>query len=228
MDKRERSLILRKEKKSFTQFLQVKSLIEIFQKYNKKHKLKVLETGCGYGFFTELISDYCSSLYATDLYDYFPSSLKENKKIKYFKNVDAQKLPFENNFFDVIYSMDVIEHIADDKAFINEGLRVLKKGGDFIIGTPNRNRLANYLLKIIGRERKYPLFFGYDPNYGKAVHQQEYTPEDIGKLLKNSGYSWRVEKLYYLSFGLLGYFEVKCPYFLRNFCQFWLFVIRKK
>jgi len=222
------SLILRKEKKSFTQFLQVKALVEIFQKYNKKHKLKVLETGCGYGFFTELISDYCSSVYATDLYNYFPSSLEKNKKIKYFKNVDAQKLPFKNNFFDVIYSMDVIEHITDDKAFINEGLRVLKKGGDFIIGTPNRNRLANYLLKIIGRERKYPLFFGYDPNYGKAVHQQEYTPENISKLLDKSGYSWKIEKLYYLSFGLLGYFEVKCPYFLRNFCQFWLFVIRKK
>ncbi len=228
MDKREKFLTLRKEKKSFTQFLQVKSLIKIFQKYNKNHKPRALETGCGCGFFTELISRYCSSLYAADLYDYFPSRLEKNKKIKYFKNVDAQNLPFKNNFFDVIYSMDVIEHITNDQSFINEGLRVLKKGGNFIIGTPNRNRLANYLLKIIGKERKYPLFFGYDPNYGKAIHQQEYVPEDIIKLLKKSGFSWKMEKLYHISFGLLGYFEIKCPYFLRNFCQFWLFVIRKK
>lgn len=228
MEKKEESLALRKRTNNLTQFLQTNILKEVFCEYRNSREPKVLETGCGYGFFTEIVSTYCSSLYATDINDYFPLVLKKNCRIKYCKNVDAQKLPFKSNFFDVVYSMDVIEHIADDQSFINEGLRVLKKEGDLIIGTPNRKRLINLLFKITGHERKYPLCVGHSQNYDDVIHLREYTPEDILRLLQKSGYRWELRRSESLSFGLLGHLEIKCPNFLRNFCQFWLFVIRKK
>jgi ubiquinone/menaquinone biosynthesis C-methylase UbiE len=68
----------------------------------------------------------------------------ENAKNKYnsnkveFKHYDGDRLPFEDNTFDMVISFQVIEHIADDKNYILEAYRVLKKNGLFILTTPNR------------------------------------------------------------------------------------------
>lgn len=55
-----------------------------------------------------------------------------------FLVLDAIRLPFSDNFFDVIVSMETIEHIALYRDFIKECHRVLKPGGVFICSTPNK------------------------------------------------------------------------------------------
>ena len=226
MKNKDQLLKRRKEVKSLLQKLQVKHISSIFKNYCDNKSI-VLEVGCGYGFFSEIVSQYCSSLYATDINDYFPSSLKKKKKIKYYKNVDAQKLPYKNNYFDIVYSIDVVEHIENDIAFINENLRVLKKGGKLIIGTPNRNRLINFILKKLKRERKYPLCVGKDMVGNDVIHLREYYLDEIMNLLNKSSYNIKIEKIRGLSFGILGHFEIPCPLFLLKYCQFWLIVIKK-
>lgn len=61
---------------------------------------------------------------------------------------DAAELPFEDEYFDTITCLDVLEHILEPEAAISEMTRVLKKGGTFILQTPT---LECDRIKAIGR-----------------------------------------------------------------------------
>lgn len=49
---------------------------------------------------------------------------------------DVQRLPFAASEFDLILSVDVMEHIEDDVATFAEFSRVLRRGGVFVMHTP--------------------------------------------------------------------------------------------
>lgn len=51
---------------------------------------------------------------------------------------DATQLPFPENYFDVIVSSHVLEHIENDTQCIKECARVLKPGGELILWVPGR------------------------------------------------------------------------------------------
>jgi SAM-dependent methyltransferase len=51
---------------------------------------------------------------------------------------DGGRLPFDDGAFDVIESMDVIEHTDDDRAYLAELTRLLAPGGLLLLVTPNR------------------------------------------------------------------------------------------
>jgi SAM-dependent methyltransferase len=49
---------------------------------------------------------------------------------------DGKTFPFEDSYFDVIFSTEVIEHVEDLDSYCKESYRVLKPGGLLIISTP--------------------------------------------------------------------------------------------
>ena len=57
----------------------------------------------------------------------------------------ALDLPYEDNSFDAIFSHHVIEHVGDHEKHLQEAARVLKPGGAFYVGTPNRHRIIGYV-----------------------------------------------------------------------------------
>jgi ubiquinone/menaquinone biosynthesis C-methylase UbiE len=46
-------------------------------------------------------------------------------------------LPFKGNCFDFVFHQDVIEHTEMPYGFLNEQYRVLRKGGNILVGTSN-------------------------------------------------------------------------------------------
>jgi ubiquinone/menaquinone biosynthesis C-methylase UbiE/uncharacterized protein YbaR (Trm112 family) len=54
----------------------------------------------------------------------------------------GESLPFPDASFDVMLASDVIEHVADQEAFIRSCRRVLKPGGVLFLATPNRFSLG--------------------------------------------------------------------------------------
>lgn len=56
----------------------------------------------------------------------------------YFLRLDAQQLPFANSSFDLIVSLETIEHLPQYEQFLTECHRVLKEDGVFICSTPNK------------------------------------------------------------------------------------------
>lgn len=51
---------------------------------------------------------------------------------------DAQRLPFLDKSFDVVISIETIEHLKEPRQFVRECHRVLKPGGTLIFSTPNK------------------------------------------------------------------------------------------
>lgn len=52
---------------------------------------------------------------------------------------DVQNLTFHDNYFDLVTSTEVFEHVPDDIKGFNEVYRILKKGGHFIFTVPLSN-----------------------------------------------------------------------------------------
>lgn len=61
------------------------------------------------------------------------------------KTMDAQQLGFPDAMFDLVFSFHALEHILDPRRALSEMARVLRHGGTYFIGTPNKSRLLGYL-----------------------------------------------------------------------------------
>lgn len=59
-------------------------------------------------------------------------------------DLEKEKIPFEDNSFDFVYSKSVLEHVFNTENFINESFRVLKPGGVFIGFTPDWKSQKNF------------------------------------------------------------------------------------
>jgi methionine biosynthesis protein MetW len=62
-----------------------------------------------------------------------------------------QRLPFEDNTFDVILVSHVIEHLSNTDTFVKEVHRVLKLGGYSVIATPNLAAFVRILFLLFGK-----------------------------------------------------------------------------
>src|SRR5690606_15540262 len=98
----------------------------------------LLEVGCGEGRGVEVLLNGVNSYHGLDkipevidqLKNKFPNVAFEQAVIPPFVTIDSDK-------FDTVVSFQVIEHIQDDRLFLQEIYRVLKPGGRAIISTPN-------------------------------------------------------------------------------------------
>jgi len=95
------------------------SLINFLEKYNLYNK-KCLEIGSSGGFFQDLVLDYTGTDIAESLRKYYH---------KPYHVVSGARYPFNDNLFDVIWTITVFEHIPDLQIAMNELLRLLKPGG---------------------------------------------------------------------------------------------------
>ncbi len=96
---------------------------------------KVLEIGTGSGYGVEVIAPHSTHFTTIDKFESATDfSLHPNVT---FTKCNVPPLPFEDETFDCVISFQVIEHIEDDARFVAEVHRVLKKGGRFIVSTPN-------------------------------------------------------------------------------------------
>lgn len=63
---------------------------------------------------------------------------------------DGHRLPFSDASFDLVESMDVVEHTPDPGAYLTELRRVLAPGGAILLVTPNRVWPVEQHLGILG------------------------------------------------------------------------------
>lgn len=116
---------------------------KIVEELNPKEGEKILDLGCGTGYYLFLLSSLPVKLDLTG-FDHDIKALKEaehflkGRKIEFVLG-DSHVLPFKDNTFDKIVASEVLEHVADDKQVLGELYRVLKRKGVLIISVPSIN-----------------------------------------------------------------------------------------
>lgn len=111
---------------------------------------KFLDVGCGAGYSLMRASQGLNC--EVEGIDADPGShgvgrfIKDMVKTIPIKKGFAEKLPYANETFDVVYSSHVLEHVNDEAKALAEMKRVLKKDGVLIIGMPTASMaILNYL-----------------------------------------------------------------------------------
>jgi len=114
-------------------------------------KAKVVDLGCGNGLFTLQIRNKigCVGLYGVDIDE---NSLAEadKREISVLKEDLNSTLSFPSDFFDVVVSSQVIEHLFYPTIFVQEILRILKKGGYAVVSSENLASWDNILALLLG------------------------------------------------------------------------------
>lgn len=116
----------------------------IKQNLDSRKNIKLLDIGCGTGWFLELAKENFSSVYGLEPAKELAKNTEKRLNIKIFKN-DMIKEDFKMKF-DVITMFDVIEHIPNPVECIEKSYDLLNNKGILIIFTPNNDSYAmNYL-----------------------------------------------------------------------------------
>lgn len=182
---------------------------------------KILDCGCGYGFWTRRLEPYCEFVVGVDVRDIFDRD-KMSPKLD-FALASGYQLPFSNESFKCVVLFDVLEHIESDLNVLSEIHRVLENGGYLVLAVPNKNRLAHRIKKVLGRPTEYPLRLGIDCYTPEDTQQQwhfrEYSRQDLIESLKNG---FEVQFIEGVWLGLGGKGVGTFPSILEGFAQIWL------
>ncbi|MFQ5406001.1 MAG: HAD-IA family hydrolase [Candidatus Micrarchaeia archaeon] len=140
---------------------------------------KVLDVGCGAGWYLKKISGYDVLCYGVDVSQGYVEQAKKftNGKVKVVK-ASALELPFEKGSFDVVLMTEVVEHTVSPLKALRECFRVLKKGGFLIVTAPNSFSVLEQIPKI-----KAGL------NKRRFEHLCGFTSFSFKKTIENAGFS---------------------------------------
>ncbi len=130
----------------------VRNLIQRFWK-PKTNPALILDLGCGTGGSFSLLRNWGTVIGL----DASPIALKFARKrgMKYLVLGDAQCLPFDENRFDLVAVLDVLEHLEEDCQALKEIWRVLKPNGAVVFTVPAFMSLWSVHDIALGHKRRY-------------------------------------------------------------------------
>lgn len=117
--------------------------------------LNILDVGCGTGANLEMLSQFGNAQgvdVSTEALSFCRARGLEN-----VKQGAAEELPYEDNSFDLVTGLDVVEHLDDDVAGLKEMRRVLRPGGHALLFVPAFMFLWGVQDDISHHRRRYRL-----------------------------------------------------------------------
>jgi len=164
---------------------------------------RVLDVGCGDGSFTEALVDGFDEVHGIDVQEAWLSRFRERcagRRHFHIHQMSASEMTFPSDHFDVIISLETIEHIPDLEGAAAEMARVLKRGGELVLTCPNRLfPFENHGMRWRGREipRRIPLLTYCPPLHDRLSLARVFTVRRLRKLfvprgfvLKGLDYAW--------------------------------------
>jgi ubiquinone/menaquinone biosynthesis C-methylase UbiE len=124
-----------------------------------------LDVGCAAGATTAAFADAGFKVTGVDLVPEFVSLARKSHPDIPFVVSAAEDLPFQDESFDYVVLLSVLEHVRDWRDTLAEAVRVLKRGGVLYVNTTNRFCPKQH-------EIRYIWGFGYLPD---AVRRAIYS-----------------------------------------------------
>ena len=138
---------------------------------------RVLDLGSGTGAFTAVLAEAGAEVVGAEVAQAAIERAERAHPGLRFVLVPLEgPLPFEDHAFAVVWSSEVIEHVADTARWLSETRRVLAPGGRLLATTPNHGRVG---ILVHGLERYS------DP---LSDHLHLYTRRSLARLLAEFGF----------------------------------------
>jgi len=142
---------------------------------------KALDIGCREGIQSKWLEEKGYDVTSIDIEKVYDKCIIANVN---------EKLPFEDNSFDLIWTSELIEHLENPKESIKEFERVLKPKGEMILTTPNSYFWFYSIAKLFGKSPK---------DLQNQGHRHFFSEKNIKELIPNG--------------EIYGYF----PYMIKKF-----------
>lgn len=155
---------------------------------NNISKPSLLEVGFAGGRFIKELSKAGFSAYGFDITETGVRRLySEGYSARYAPSL--QEAHYPDNFFDMVVTWEVFEHVPDPDRFSEEVLRIVKPGGYWFIQVPNW-RWINLKMRLIdklpeGHKMKCLTIYGVA---NPIFHLFNYTHESLKNMLESSGF----------------------------------------
>ena len=187
----------------------IKKLAELVQA-----KEKILDSGCANGRLYEILKEKKIDYYGIDISENLIKIAQNKYPEAKFQVANALNLPFQDNFFDKVFSISVLHNIPSKEfkiQYLQEIKRVLKPNGFLILRVWDfwKRRegwqifLKYTLLKLIGKSKLdfFDIFLPWKNSNGNILVQRYFhcfKKKGIEKLIKEVGFkikeSWREGK----------------------------------
>jgi len=148
--------------------------------FGKLAPAKVLDVACADG---EILRELTSrhDIYGLDFTSVF---VEEAKKVGIKASqcdFSKEPFPFEDKFFEIVFSGETIEHIIDTDLFLSQINRVLKDGGQLIMTVPNIRTPVSFLMMLFGLPPQFSARY-------RSPHYRDFTFKTLKLALSNNGF----------------------------------------
>lgn len=148
---------------------------------------RVLDVGCGVGMYLAAFRRHTPRVFGVEVEREW--ACRARADAAGVVQAVGEALPFADGAFDLTFSHEVLEHVADDRATLAEMVRVTRPGGRILLFVPNRlYPFETHGVFWRGRYRfgNIPLVnYLPDPLRNRlAPHVRAYTAGDLRRLLR--------------------------------------------
>lgn len=190
----------------------------------------VLDYGCGWGIFSEMLANKGCRVDAIDLdrhsIEIAKDFIKENELLK-FKQIPISSIKDEK--YDCVISSQVIEHTHNPGNYLMECNRVLKKDGYLIISLPNIITPNIILTQLIDWNKKFAHHFKNYKYLKMHDHIQAWDPFSFMRLLNSMGFEFvSIDFIEGLPFPKDKYFRLFEVPHINNLSYTMVFKVQKK
>jgi 2-polyprenyl-3-methyl-5-hydroxy-6-metoxy-1,4-benzoquinol methylase len=144
---------------------------------------RLLDVAAGSGIAAEALTDQGWEVAATDISDELVAQIRARGVDARVHDLASGPLPFEDASFEAVFAGEIIEHLVDTTAFLDDVRRVLTPGGIVVITTPNLASLENRLRLLLGR---YPIWVEFA--LSDQGHVRAYTLPTLRAHLQARGF----------------------------------------
>lgn len=144
---------------------------------NAKKGERVLDVGCGAGYFLEQAQKEGIICYGIDIAKNAVEIARNNVKKCRIQQGIAEHLPYKDEFFNYVVCLGSLEHFLQPKKAVLEMKRVLKNDGFICIVVPNKWAINDILRGII---------YGINQNHGQEL-ERFFTYNEIIEMISRVG-----------------------------------------
>jgi 2-polyprenyl-3-methyl-5-hydroxy-6-metoxy-1,4-benzoquinol methylase len=164
-----------------------------------KNRQRILDLGCGNGDMVRSLAEYYPSVSGADIQSSRLEELNtQSKSVPRIQFYSYDELSEMDKSFDVITSIEIIEHLNDDEldTHFDQIKKLLKPDGIVFISVPNSENL----------ERSFVRCPDCGAVFHKVQHMQSWTPKRLTSYLQMEGFE--IISIGTTNFGLELHFDI--------------------